>query len=242
MERTSFTANWLTRNPAPSAGRLTLALSAAVAALGLLSLDDGGTFYAAARATPAAIAAGEYWRAWTTLFVHGDLGHLASNLFLFIPLLHLHLAYFGGFAAAGIVAGGLVNLAVLKTMPADTALVGISGVVYWMGAAWLTLFLLLDRRERLKRRFGSALFLALLLFVPETLRPEVSHLSHFLGAVAGVISACALFALRKREFRAAEIREEAAVPSGEDGYREKYLWEFDREWEARPADTCRACG
>ena len=58
--------------------------------------------------------------------------------------------------------GGLINAVVLQTMAPETFLIGISGVVYWMGAAWLTLFLLVDRRKIFKRRFAYALFLALL--------------------------------------------------------------------------------
>lgn len=219
--------NWLTRAPAPHVGRFAAALSGAVALLGFLSLDPAGPV-AALRATPAQVfAGGEWWRALTTLFVHGDLGHLASNLFLFIPLAYLILAYFGaGFLAAGFLAGGLVNLAVLKTLGPQTSLIGISGVVYWMGAAWITLFLLLDHREPPRRRFGNALFLSLMLFVPETLKPEVSHLSHFLGAVAGAAAALGLYAIRRRGFRAAETVRPAA-----NDYEAKYLWELDREWE-----------
>ncbi|RZA09917.1 MAG: rhomboid family intramembrane serine protease [Proteobacteria bacterium] len=226
--------NWLTRAPHPSALGGTFLISAAVALLGLWSLDDTSHFAAATRATPAAVfSGGEYWRAFASLFVHGDLGHLGSNLFLFIPLTYLILAFFGpGLLSLGFAAGTAVNLVVLKTLPAHTALIGISGVVYWMGAAWLTLFLLIDRRERLKRRFGSALFLILLLFVPETLRAEVSHLSHLLGFVAGAGLALGYYAVNKSKFSAAEVME-AVV------YADEFEWE-EKERAPDP-EICAAC-
>jgi len=151
----------------------------------------------------------QYWRAWTTLFVHGDAGHLGSNLFLFAPLCYWLTGYFDllFFPVAGFVIGGLVNLLVLKTMPAQATLIGVSGVVYWMGAAALTLFLLVDRRHSLKRRFSTALFLFLMLFVPDTYMPQVSYSSHLFGFLAGVPSAALLYAWRRKDFEKAEVKE-----------------------------------
>lgn len=203
--------NWLTRKPRAYARDAAALFSLFVAFASLYYLASPGAGWMVAQ--PGAVfGAHEWWRAWTTLFAHADFGHFFSNIILFIPLAYLLSAYFSPlfFPGLGILAGGLANLLVLTTLPPDTTLLGISGVVYWMGAAWLTLFLLIDRRERLKRRFGSALFLALMLFVPETLRPEVSHLSHFLGFVSGAASGGALYALQRKEILAAEARE--AVP------------------------------
>jgi rhomboid protease GluP len=152
---------------------------------------------------------GEYWRLWTTLFAHADLGHLLSNAFLFVPLTYMLVSHysFWYFPLAGLFFGGLTNWLVLQTLPSQAYLIGISGVVYWMGSSWLTLYLLIDRRDRLRRRIGASLFLTLMLFVPETLKPEVSHLSHFLGYVIGVASAFLYYRLNRRRFLAAEVRE-----------------------------------
>ena len=215
--------NWLTRKPRAYARDAAALFSLFVAFMSLFYLASPGADWMTAK--PAAVfGAHEWWRAWTTLFAHADFGHFFSNIVLFIPLAYLLSAYFSPlfFPGLGLLAGGLVNLAVLATLPAGTTLLGISGVVYWMGAAWLTLFLLIDRREKLKRRFGSALFLTLMLFVPETLRPEVSHLSHFLGFVSGAASGGALYAVRRKEFLAAEQREAVPVDlsafSGEEDF------------------------
>lgn len=161
---------------------------------------------------------GEIWRAWTTVFAHADWSHLLSNLILFVPFSYALLSYFSPwfFPLAGFVAGGLVNLAVLAGMPAGAHLVGLSGVVYWMGAAWITLGFLLDRRAKAIVRAVKALGVSLLLFAPQLYKPEVSYLAHALGYVFGVASALAYYRLRRAEFRAAE--------------RHDFTYDFDAHW------------
>lgn len=151
----------------------------------------------------------EYWRLWTTLFAHADLGHVLSNVVLFLPFSFFLLGYFGPlfFPLAGLAIGGIINAIVLRTMPEQTHLVGISGVVYWMGAAWLTLYLKIERREKWSRRMGKVILITAAVFVPETFRPEVSYLSHFLGFVFGIASALAYYFWHRREILAAEKTE-----------------------------------
>lgn len=151
----------------------------------------------------------EYWRAWTTIFAHGDLGHLLSNTLLFLPFAYLLFSHFGlwFFPLLGIFLGGITNFIVLKTLPENVGLLGISGVVYWMGAAWLTLILLIDKRDKWKRRFGGVLFLTIMIFIPETYKPEVSYLSHFVGAVLGILSGFANYAWNWKKYKAAEVSE-----------------------------------
>lgn len=151
----------------------------------------------------------EYWRLWTTLFAHADFGHLMNNALLFIPLAFLLYAYFGFwfFPVLGIAMGGLTNAYVLSTMPTTTQLIGISGVVYWMGGAWFTLFLLIDRRRTLRYRFANVIFLMMMLFIPENYWPHVSYMAHFVGFVLGVVSGFILYALQRQKFKAAEVVE-----------------------------------
>lgn len=231
-------ANWLTQKPAPYAKAVTIALGLILLFGSLFYFNDT---FGASDWMPASgrlvFGKSEYWRAWTALFAHADLGHLLGNAFLFLPLAYLLTAYFGPwfFPLAALASGGLINLIVLKTMPATVSLIGISGVVYWMGAAWLTLFLLIDRRERPARRFGHALFLFLMLFVPETLRPEVSYLSHFVGFVLGALSALALYGLRRAAYQIAEAREYYIYEELEEA-------RFSAEHHEAAVTSCRDCG
>lgn len=207
--------NWLTAPPAPYAYAVTALITLLLFALSFLFFTglSGAESWMAASGT-AVFERGEYWRLWSTLFAHADLGHLMSNAFLFLPLTYMLVSHYSlwFFPLAGLLLGGLTNWLVLKTLPAEAHLIGISGVVYWMGASWLTLYLLIDRRDRLRRRVGAALFLTLMLFVPETLKPEVSHLSHFLGYVIGVVSAFVYYFFQRRRFLAAEVREYTFEP------------------------------
>lgn len=168
-----------------------------------------GTF-ADLAASPAAVFGGrEYWRAWSALFAHADPAHLLSNLLLFIPFAfaltrHYSLAFF---PVAGFFVGGLMNFLVLRAMPTHHSLVGASGVVYWMGAAWVTLSILVDRREKTAKRVLKGIGVSMLLFLPETYRPEVSYYAHFLGYVSGVASALVYYAFNRERFHAAEVYE-----------------------------------
>jgi len=155
----------------------------------------------------------EYWRAWSTLFAHADLAHLGSNLVLFIPFAFYLMGYYNFllFPLAGFVVGGLVNLLVLKTLPSEITLIGISGVVSWMAAAWLTLYVLIQRNESLRRRLGKAAIVSLILFVPDKFDPHVSYLCHGLGYLFGILAGFIYFLFYRQVFRDAEQVEEVEV-------------------------------
>jgi rhomboid protease GluP len=207
-----FIENWLTRKPLRS-GLVPTGILVFLLVFGKLA-----EFPASADLV---FGNGEYWRAWTTLFVHAGPGHLLSNLFLFAPFAYVLISYFGFvfFPLVGFLVGGLVNLAVLKTMPGPVLLVGVSGVVYWMGAAWITLAFLVDRRDKPITRLIKGLGVSMLLFLPDTYRPEVSYLTHLLGYFAGVASGLIYYAIRYRAIRRAEIYE--------------YRYDFDAHWDPR---------
>lgn len=160
----------------------------------------------------------QYWRAWTTLFVHGDGKHLLSNSFLFFVLGTFLVGYFGiaRVLLSALFFGGLTNLFVLQGMPLQTQLIGLSGVVFWMGGAWLILYFLIDRKRTLMHRFLRAMGVGLVLFMPaEAFDPSISYKSHFIGFALGIIAGLLYFWLNKRTLREAEIYE--AAPIDDDG-------------------------
>lgn len=217
----SFTVvkeNWLTRRP--HAGALELMLLA-VFILSLANAAFHADFMGLRDLMPVSKDAfyqkHEYWRAWTALIAHADWGHLFSNLFLFVPLSYFLFGYFGPwyFPVTGFFVGGLVNMATILTMPSQVDLIGVSGVVYWMGAAWLTLYLLIERRESVRRRLFKVLIIAVGLFLPESYKPEVSYLAHFYGFVAGVVSSFGYYALNRNRILAAIVTETIVEPDDE---------------------------
>ncbi len=152
----------------------------------------------------------EYWRVFSTLLAHGDLGHILSNLVLFIPFSYFLIGYFGitFFPIIGFISGALINLLVLKTMPNQVWLIGCSGVVYWMGAAWMTLAFLIDRRDSYGKSFIKVVGISAVLFVPDTFQSDVSYLSHFVGYILGIFSSGLYYILFRKSFRKFDVYEE----------------------------------
>ena len=202
--------NWLTRKPNPMALDITIVVSLLLFAVSGVFLNNSFQAQNWLSANGAQVFnEHQYWRMWTTLLIHADWGHFLSNVFLFIPLTYLLSAYYGFllFPTFGFLAGGFINYFVLKSMPPEVTLLGVSGVVYWMGAVWLTLYVLVDHRESTKRRYARAMFLAILLFAPEAYKPQISYISHFYGFIFGVLCALTFYFLKRDDFRAAEVKE-----------------------------------
>ena len=202
--------NWLTRKPASEAESLTAILASIVAVMTWMFWND--VFHANEWMSASGVQVfekHEYWRLWTSLFAHADPGHLVSNAILFIPLSFFLTGYFGPFffPLFGFFVGGLVNIVALKTMTPQSSIIGISGLVYWMGSAWLTLYLLIGSRESFRRRAGKALFIAAALFAPQTFEPNVSYVAHFFGFVFGVPSAFAYYFFNRERIKSAEVYE-----------------------------------
>ena len=175
--------NWLTKKPLNDGQNLTLILISILLLTSYIYIND----YFNAREWMSAskylvFEKHDWWRAWSTLFAHGDLTHILSNLFLFFPFSYYLIAYYGSFffPVFGIFVGGLVNLVVLQTMPENVGLIGVSGVVNWMGGAWLALAWLVDTRDSRGRRVLKVIAVTIVLFIPDQFIPNVSYLSHFL--------------------------------------------------------------
>ena len=177
---------------------------------------------------------GQWWRAWTTLIAHGDLAHLLANSFLFFLFGYALLSYFSWwfFPVVGTLMGGLTNLVVMLTLDEHVRLVGASGLVHWMGAAWVTMYLFLENRHNFRMRFGSALFLMLMLFTPDTYKPQVSYLAHFVGFVFGIGSAWLYVKLNGATFAAAVKTETIFIPEWEFG-----SWEIEPETDQLAVDS-----
>jgi rhomboid protease GluP len=143
----------------------------------------------------------QYYRLWTTLFAHGDLEHILSNLLLFVPFAIYLTNYFGLFLfpIIGIFLGGIINFFVLKTMPLEVSLIGISGVVHWMGATWITLYFLIDKRSSIKSRWLKCTGVAAVLFIPNTFSVNISYLSHGIGFIFGAITGTLYFLVFKNK-------------------------------------------
>lgn len=227
MEQTrKIVGNWLTR-PLDSNSFVMAGLS--VSLLMLASLMYWSNLFQAAAwmtAIPQNVFhSHEIWRLWTALFAHADIAHLLSNALLFFIFAVILYGHFGSlmFPIAAFVFGGITNAIVLTTLPPTAQLLGVSGVVYWMGGAWLTLYFFLETRERITRRTLKAIGIGLLLFVPETFHQEVSYLSHLIGFIFGVLWAFGYYYWNRPRFLAAiesVLIEEEDAPTEMDASKE----------------------
>lgn len=149
----------------------------------------------------------EYWRAFTTSLLHADLTHLAHNAFFFTGLSALLFNYFGFwvFPLLTVFVGGFINMATLWFYPPQVHLVGISGVIYFMASFWLTLFILIEKRQSLKARLIYSVGISLIFLFPEAFEARTSYLAHGMGFLFGVPSAILYYLVQRKEILAEEV-------------------------------------
>lgn len=149
----------------------------------------------------------QFYRLFTTIFMHADIRHFLSNaLFFFIFGFLLH-SYFGilWFPLLSFFFGALVNFSTLALYPAQSTLIGASGVVYLMVGAWATLYFFIERGQKPIKRFMAALGVSLILLFPTEYEPSISYLSHGLGFGYGVFVATVYFLFNRNRLRTAEV-------------------------------------
>jgi len=141
---------------------------------------------------PALVSEGEWWRAFTAVFLHGGITHILFNmwaLFVFGPALEHR---FGSVSFASLyVACGLGGSALYQIVGRDVFAVGASGAIFGlMGALLATVY-----RQR-HTPAGRAMFSQLLLLLGINLAiplivPNVAWEAHVGGLMAGVAVAVA---------------------------------------------------
>ncbi len=202
---------WLSKKPAPLSAFISALCTFFLAFISLIYWRD--LFHASTWMTAsnhAVFDQHEIWRAWTALFIHADEKHLFSNSFLFFILGTFLGGYFGALLFPGLafLMGGLINLVVLAKMPPEAQLLGASGIVYWMGGAWLSLYFMLDSKRTYFQRALRAMGVGLLLFLPaEAFDPSISYFSHWIGFLSGVSCGLIFYFLKRRTFLSAEMKE-----------------------------------
>jgi len=151
----------------------------------------------------------QYWRLFTSIFVHSDLKHLLSNALGIVGLGYLLFGYFGFkiYPVLTLGAGALVNFLSLLTYSSHVYLVGASGVVYFLAAFWLTLYICLERRFSVSRRLLRATGFLLIVLIPTGYNPTTSYRTHAIGFGVGVVVAIFYFFANKKRFRSAEVVE-----------------------------------
>ena len=138
-----------------------------------------------------AVHAGEWWRVFTAITLHGDLAHLTANVTTGLVLLGLAMGAYG--MGIGLMttflAGAGGNLAGLLFYPERHQGLGASGMIMGalglLAAQWLTLLRhrLTPRQLALRGMLSGCLLLVLLGFSPDR---NVDVLAHVAGFVTGL--------------------------------------------------------
>lgn len=137
-----------------------------------------------------AVLRGEWWRLFTAVWLHADLGHFASNASIGFVLMGLAMGAYG--TGTGLLAACLAgvggNLAALLFSPRPHLSLGASGVV--MGAlGLLAAHSVATRRHvhRAPRIIITGLMAGLMLFVLLGLSPGTDIVAHLGGFVSGIL-------------------------------------------------------
>lgn len=125
-----------------------------------------------------------------SIFSHGDLGHLLSNLIGFLGFGYLLKRQFGwiAFPLLPIAAGALTAALTVMTMPPHVRLIGASGIVFAMAGLHTSLYLLLETRYRLPTRLLRVAGVLVVLLFPHEYSPTTSYMAHGVGLGVGIIS------------------------------------------------------
>jgi rhomboid protease GluP len=139
-------------------------------------------------AEASAIWRGQWWRLFTAMTLHADVGHLASNVTIGLVLFGLAMARYGaGWALwAGSLAGAVGNLISVMILPGGH--LGASGMV--MGALGLISVQSLSlwrHRPRTFRWVACGLLAGSSLFILMGLDPRADVVAHLGGFVGGLV-------------------------------------------------------
>ena len=152
---------------------------------------------------------GQYWRLFTTSFIHADMEHLLANSLMLFILTYFVTSFFGLFISLGLsfVMGMLTNFIVISQYHVDTTLVGASGVIYYLWGFWLIQYVFINRQMSLFSRLVRVIGVFLILLVPTTYSPQTSYLAHYAGFVIGIITGSIYFLVNKEKIRSYEFWE-----------------------------------
>ena len=198
---------YLTRKPAPRSQWVALGSVGVLFVASLVYwIDPFGIASLLPASRESVYFRGEYWRLATSILVHADFQHFLANGVVLGVLAFLLYGYYGASVYPGLTLlfGTIVTGLALRTYPAQTWLVGASGVVYLMAGFWLALYLMLERRVRIGKRLVRAIGFGVIVLVPTAFEPAVSYRTHVIGFLVGIAFAIAYFAKHKERFRAAE--------------------------------------
>ena len=165
-----------------------------------------------------AFNSGEYWRLFTTSFIHGDIEHLMSNSLMLFILTYFVTAFYGSFISLGVgfLMGIVINSIVILQYGDNTSLVGASGVIYYLWGFWLVLYVCITKHMSVMSRLIRVFGIFLILLVPTTYSPSTSYLAHYVGFILGTVVGAIYYLLKRKHIASFEFWEYRVVPDFEE--------------------------
>ncbi len=161
---------------------------------------------------------GEYWRLFTTSFIHGDIEHLMSNSLMLFILTYFVTAFYGSYISLGIgfLMGIVINSIVILQYGENTTLVGASGVIYYLWGFWLVLYVCITKHMSVISRLIRVFGIFLILLVPTTYSPSTSYLAHYVGFLLGTFVGMIYYLFKRKHIASFEFWEYRVVPDFEE--------------------------
>lgn len=132
---------------------------------------------------------GEWWRLWSSIFLHGGLLHLLFNLLVLANIGIILEPWLGHvrFAVLYVLAGGIASWTSL-TVNINVVSVGASGAVFGLYGFFLALLLCNRLGPSARQRYlgGTAVFIGINLVLGFTV-PVVDNAAHLGGLIAGFV-------------------------------------------------------
>ncbi len=151
----------------------------------------------------------EYWRLFTSSFIHGDMAHFLSNS-LMLSLMGYFVNYHYGsliYPLFGFIAGIFINLYVIWDYSPGSSLVGASGVVHYLWGFWFITYLFVQADVSFNRRLMKVVAVGIFILAPTEFKANVSYLAHGVGTVLGVLTGFIYFLLNHKKIRSLEVWE-----------------------------------
>ncbi|MGO8679028.1 MAG: rhomboid family intramembrane serine protease [Limisphaerales bacterium] len=136
------------------------------------------------------VAQGQWWRLFTAVWLHADVGHLAANATLGFVLLGLVMGRYGSGVGllAAYMTGVAGNVGAWLLAPGPHRSLGASGMVLGsLGLLAAQAFSPRTRDARASRLFGSGVLAGVMLFVLLGLGPGTDVVAHLGGFLSGLL-------------------------------------------------------
>ena len=202
-----LTGTLLTKSPRSSSFVLVLFT---IALIGLISNFYWHNSFGLAKYLPAEkgliFSSHQWWRIFTAIFIHGDIEHFLSNMFMLGIFTFLIYGYFGAilFPVISLSAAAAVNAISIFSYEPEVKLLGASGLVYFLGELWLILYFLIQRQHSITKRTLRSLGGALMIFWPTTFLPSTSYRTHLIGFVLGLVIGAIYFLKNRQQIQSHE--------------------------------------